>query len=150
MSSLRKQNSIFYLRASFVTFLQLVKARVYVNWEQTIENFLDFVAADRTFLIGSPQLTRLQLPASPPRPLYSKKYHAHYTRTPRDRLRSWRSIPPVVCIVLKVPRSALKVLEDVDADVIGTPVLHCESSGHSFTCFFSQCLEIYQSPKFLG
>jgi len=63
---------------------------------------------------------------------FLQKCHAHYARTPRDRLRSWRSIPPVVCIVLKVPRCPLKVLEAMDADVVGTLVIQCESSGHLF------------------
>ncbi len=146
LSTLRNQSLIRYQRASFVAFLQLVKARVYINWEQTIENFLDLVEADRTFLMGAHSYQELSCQLHL-RDLYTvevlRPLSLEMARTPRDRLRSWRSIPPVVCVVLKVPRRALKVLEDIDADVIGTPLLQCESSGHSF-----QNIHLFLQPIF--
>lgn len=135
LSSLIKQSLIHYQRASFVALLQLIKVRVQTNWEQTISNFLDLVAEDRTFLMGLHSFQELSCQLHL-RGLYTVEVlhplSLEMARTPRDRLRCWRTIPSVVCMILKVPRRSLKVLEDMDVDKIGTPQLQCESSSHSF------------------
>jgi hypothetical protein len=47
-----------------------------------------------------------------------------------------------VCVVLKVPRRNIKILEDMDPDKILTPTLECQSSGPNF-------LNIHSSLQFV-
>ena len=63
-------------------------------------------------------------------------------RRPHDRFHGWKDIPPVVCVVLKVPRRNIKILEDMDPNEILTPTLECQASGPNF-------LNIHSSLQFV-
>lgn len=44
----------------------------------------------------------------------------------------WKDVPPVVYVVLVVPRRALKPLENLKPNKIMSPSLQCESRGPTF------------------
>ena len=135
LSRLGRQNFTLYQRASLVAFLQIAKTRIVTNWQETVEKFLDLVANDRTFLMGLNNFQELSCQLHL-RGIFTAEClrppSLELARTSGDRLRGWKTIPPVVTIVMKVPRRALKVLENIDLEHIGTPQLQCESSGPSF------------------
>ncbi|KAF9476995.1 hypothetical protein BDN70DRAFT_862417 [Pholiota conissans] len=139
-ASFTKQNVIHYIRASFVAFLAFVKGSVRVDWVQAMDHLVDLLGAERTFLMGLNNYQDVMCH------LYMRNVHtldvltsAHVetVRTTRDRFRGWKSVPPVVCIVLKIPRQKLKSLEDIDPDKIMTPVLQGEVLSSSFHNIFS-------------
>lgn len=118
---------IRYNRSSFAIFLALVKQRVHSDWTQAMGYMISLIQRDRTLLTGLDHLQDLYC-----------QFHIHevYTASAitvpdlRDHTSrvfdGWDSIPPVVCVVLKVPREYLKKLEDLSADKIGTPIFQCE------------------------
>ena len=135
LQMLRKANLVNYVRASFASFLEVMKQRVATDWQKTIRHFLDLLEEDRTLLMGlhSYQELRCQLHF---RGLYLIDTIVPQSTSgqgsPRNRLREWGSIPPVVCVVLKVSRRYLQILEDMDVDDVGTPPMQCETSGPTF------------------
>ncbi|KAF8958508.1 hypothetical protein BDZ97DRAFT_1762138 [Flammula alnicola] len=135
LAKLQIQNVVHYVRASFVAFLALVKERVEVDWPQAMHLFIDFVGHDHTLLVGLNNYQDLMCQ------MYLRNVHMpdvftpaylETARSPRDRFHGWKDIPPVVCVVLKVPRQQLKALEAMDADEILTPMLQCHSSSPTF------------------
>ncbi|CAA7259328.1 unnamed protein product [Cyclocybe aegerita] len=135
MASYRKQHLLCYLRGTFVLLLRLIKARVDVGWNQIISNFCLLVGRDRTLLMGLHSFQelscQLHLHGIHTQDVFTSAY-LETVRTQADPFRDWNIVPPVVCIVLKVPRRNLKVVEDIDPDAIGAPPLQCESSALSF------------------
>ena len=130
--SLYKIDYLHYIRTSFVDFLCIVKRRVQVDWTKTMEHFIDFVEADKSLLLGMTHyqdfICQLHL-----YDLYTTDTlrwdYVRSIRTPGDYFDGWQVVPPVVSVVLKVPRKFLKVLEDSDRMEIGVPILVCETRG---------------------
>ncbi|KAF9527998.1 hypothetical protein CPB83DRAFT_894716 [Crepidotus variabilis] len=135
LANVRKQDMILYQRSSFVSFIQFIKAKINTDWDRAIPSLIKLIAEDRTFLMGAHSVQELlcQLHLQglhtagflPSATLEEAQMHG-------SRLSGWRSIPPVVCIVLKVPRSSLKTIESLPLEKIGTPPLQCETSNFSF------------------
>jgi hypothetical protein len=136
LENLRKQTNVHYTRASFVELLAIVKPRVETDWFRLMGHLFDLIGQDQTLLIGLNAYQDLVCE------VYMKNIHWLETfenrfveskRSPRDRFRTWKEVPAIVCLVLKVPRHHLKPLEEeTDPDQIGTPMLQCESSGATF------------------
>ncbi|KAF8204577.1 hypothetical protein BJ912DRAFT_1072320, partial [Pholiota molesta] len=127
--SIRPGSVVHYARASFVALLSLIKGHVKVDWTQTMDHLVDLISADRSLLMGTNNCQDLMCH------FYLRHVHTlegftsaylETVRTPRDRFHGWKDVPPVVCIVLKVPRHHLKPLEDMDPDDIKTPMLQGE------------------------
>ena len=124
-----------YTRNSFVALLGFVKAKAPTNWDQIIHFFIDFIELNASIRIWlhhyQDLLCQLHLynlfTADTLRPTFLERL-----RSPQDRFRGWKDVPPVVCVVLKVPRRNIKILEDMDPDEILTPSLECHSSGPNF------------------
>ncbi|PPQ92792.1 hypothetical protein CVT25_003903 [Psilocybe cyanescens] len=135
LAGLNSRSLSHYTRESLVSLLVLVKERVKADWIEIIETFDDLQAADHSLLVGSNNyqdfVCHLYL-----RGVYTmdsmKPAFLDGLRGRNNLFRGWRDIPPVVCAVLKVPRDRLKVLEDMDADKIMTPLLQCETRGSQF------------------
>ena len=123
-----------YTRNSFVALLGFVKAKAPTDWDQIMRFFLDFVESDafNTGDMGHRHyqdfLCQLHLSdlytTDILRPTFVKSL-----RSPQDPFQGWKDVPPVVCVVLKVPRQNIKILEDVNPDGILTPSLECQISG---------------------
>ena len=132
---LRKVNLVNYTRASFASLLEVMKRRVATDWRKTIRHFLDVLEVDTTLLMNlhSYQELRCQLHFRGLYPIDNiVPPSMSGQESLRNRLREWGSIPSVVCVVLKVPRRYLQILEDMDDDKVGTPPMQCETSSATF------------------
>ena len=126
---------VHYTRSSFVTFLGFVKAKVSTDWDQTMNSFIGLVESNTSLLIGMNHYQDLicqlhlrnLLTMDTLRPTFIEE-----RRSSRDRFHGWKDIPPVVCVVLKVPRRCIKILEDMDPDEILTPSMACHTMGPNF------------------
>ena len=136
---LQRQSTQHYVRATFVALLQLIRSRVSTNWAQAMQHLVDLIGNDRTLLVGLNYYQDLMCQLHI-RGVYS--VDALLLSVPHkpggeDFFQGWSTIPPVICIVLRVPRAALKVVEEMDPDNIGTPMLHCGLIGPGFQNSFS-------------
>jgi hypothetical protein len=136
-----------YTRHSFVALLGFVKAKAHpTDWNQIMDLFMSFVESDESDVSIITGYTRLhhyqdllcQLHLSnlftvhTLRPTFVGRLNHH-----RDLFHGWEEVPPVVCVVLKVPRRNIKILEDMDPDEILTPSLECQTSGPNFPNIYS-------------
>ena len=132
--SLREQSN-HYTRNSFAALLGFVKAKAPSDWDQIIHSFIDVIESDASIQMWlhhyQDLLCQLHLcnlfTADTLRPTFLEML-----RSPQDRFRGWKDVPPVVCVVLKVPRRNIKILEDMNPEEIRTPSLECHSSGPNF------------------
>ena len=122
----------YYTRNSFVALLGFVKAKAPTNWDQIIDFFMDFVESDASntgnmWLHHQDLFCQLHLCN-----LFTVDKLRHTfverLRSPQDPFHGWKDVPPVVCVVLKVPRRNIKILENMDPDKILTPSLECQTS----------------------
>ena len=127
--------SFHYTRTSFVAFLGFVKTKAVADWDQTMGFFMGLVGSNTSLMMGlhhyqdlSCQLhLRNILTLDTLRPAFMESL-----RTPQDRFHGWKEVPPVVCVVLKVPRRNIEILENMGPDEVLTPSLECHSSGLNF------------------
>ncbi|KAF9439499.1 hypothetical protein P691DRAFT_786369, partial [Macrolepiota fuliginosa MF-IS2] len=122
-----------YHRQSFARFLNLVRAshHIKVDWSQTLDRLIGRVTESHSLLVGSNNFQNFftdlhMLGVHSETPLIPGFVVATYGPKPAP-FQKWDFIPPVVCVVLKVPRSALKVLEEPHEDEVGNPILECET-----------------------
>ena len=142
-----KSLSNHYTRNSFVALLAFVKAKVSTDWDQIIAFFIDFIESDASIRLWlhhhQDLLCQLHLcnlfTVGTLRPSFVEGLRSP---SPQDRFHRWKDVPPVVCVVLKVPRPNIKILEDMDPDEILTPSLECQSSGPNF-------LNVHSSLQFV-
>jgi hypothetical protein len=140
--TMNAQSIIHYVRGTFAGFLSIVKDRVQTDWAIVMNALHDFLQEDRKLLMGSNNYQDLccqlhLLGVHSVEPLLPNQVIIKVDKS-QGRFRRWTSIPPIVCVVLSVPRTKVKVLEDIRADHIGTPVIHCEVRGaHSHGIFSS-------------
>ena len=134
-----------YTRNSFVALLGFVKTKAPTDWDQVIDFFIECIESDasiRMWLLHYQDLLcQLHLcnlfTISTLQPTFVERM-----RRPQDRFHGWKDVPPVVCVVLKVPRRNIKILEDLDPDEILTPSLECQTSGPNF-------LNVHSSLQFI-
>lgn len=138
MESVSKSGIIHYIRGSFAALLCLIKERTRTNWEKTMGHLDSLIVYDRTFLMGPnnyqdlcSQLHLLQTYSN----IALTQWPAQKSNLMNSPFARWKEIPPLVCVVLVVPRRNLKVLEEMNVKD-GTPILHGEvllvkSSGHN-------------------
>ena len=127
--------SVNYTRSSFVVLLGFVKAKAPTEWDQIMDFFINFIESNASLKMWlhhyQDLLCQLHLHGlftiNTLRPTYTESL-----RSPQDRFHGWKDVPPVVCVVLKVPRQNIKNLEDMDPDKILTPSLECHTSGSNF------------------
>ncbi|KAG5642527.1 hypothetical protein DXG03_002600 [Asterophora parasitica] len=127
-----------YVRASFVALIAFVKERIRTDWNIAISHMLSLLQADTTLFTGRNYYQDLCC--------HLHLYRAYtvgalvdgnFGNVERGIFKNWTQIPPVVCVVLKVPRWKVKVLETISDDRIGTPIIHGEVEGRTFHNFFS-------------
>ncbi|KAG6853138.1 hypothetical protein C0991_006618 [Blastosporella zonata] len=129
---------VHYVRASFATLLALIKQRIRCDWTRAFHHMISLIERDKTLLTGSNHYQDLccQLcihGVGTVGAIMDQNYGNLECRIFRD----WDHIPPVVCVVMKVPRKHLAELERFDPDTLGTPILHCEIENESHHNFFS-------------
>lgn len=133
--AMQKSTESHYTRSSFVALLGFVKAKVLTDWDRIMDFLMDLIESDTSLMMGAHHYQDLicQLHIhnlfnlETLEPAFVEK-----RRSPHDRFHAWKDLPPVVCVVLKVPRAKIKILEDMDPDEILTPSLECHTSGPNF------------------
>ncbi|KAJ7132148.1 hypothetical protein C8R44DRAFT_612729 [Mycena epipterygia] len=148
MSRLRvPQDIIHYNRGTFAALLGLVRSRVQSDWTAVMNNIFDRLQADRRLIMGSNNYQELCCQ------LYLRGVYCvealdpeHTTLTLIHRkvgvFKGWKEVPPVVCLVLVIPRKRVKILEDMAAQQqhLGSPMFQCGVRGRSFHNIFS-CIQ---------
>ena len=125
------KQSNHYTRNSFVALLGFVKAKAPADWNQTVDFLIDFIESDAS-ITGNMWLHHYQdllcqlhlcnlVTVDTLRPAFVERL-----RSRQDWFHGWKDVPPVVCVVLKVPRRNIKILEDMDPNEISTPSLECQ------------------------
>jgi hypothetical protein len=135
LANFRKQTNVNYTRTSFVELLAIVKPRVETDWFRLMVHLFDLISQDGTLLMGLHGYQDLVCEVYMKNIHWSEVFEPRFLeseRSPRDRFRTWKEVPAIVCLVLRVPRHHLKPVEEIDPDQIGTPMLQCESSGANF------------------
>lgn len=126
-----------YTRESFVALLAFIKGRVDTDWDDAMDRLLRLIESDQSLLLGRNNFQDLACH------LYLRNIFTYNPFRPQfmDNLKKpalfqqWTTIPPVVFVVLKVPRSSLSPLETVPVVEIGTPFLECETAGKGINSF---------------
>ncbi|RYP34489.1 hypothetical protein DL767_004265 [Monosporascus sp. MG133] len=143
------QNSglVWYHRASFASFLRLIKTRVTCDWQTTMDVLIELIENRPGAPMGMNYIQELftylhmldVFSVDALRNWHNRngadiEFGAMFSRiVPRvapidDKwgdLRDWKSIPPVVCVSLKVPRSRLSTFTDMRLKELSTPTVHC-------------------------
>ena len=135
-----KTQSQHYTRNSFVALLGFVKAKAPTDCDQILKFFIDFIESDASMRMWlhhhQDLLCQLYLcnlfTVDTLRPNF-----VEMLRRPRDPFHGWKDVPPVVCVMLKVPRRNMKILEDMNPNEILTPSLECQTSGPNFHNVYS-------------
>ncbi|KAG8724356.1 hypothetical protein FRC09_019634 [Ceratobasidium sp. 395] len=113
---------LHYTRETIGYLFRVVQSRVKSDWQQVATKFLDYVDRARNYVVGSQYV-------------HDTKFWLHlagvYTDPPlletpsptrSEIFKGWKDVPPVVCVVLTVPRKHLKVLLE-NKDTTGVPQL---------------------------
>ncbi|KAH6912448.1 hypothetical protein BKA70DRAFT_1263866 [Coprinopsis sp. MPI-PUGE-AT-0042] len=124
---------ILYDRAAFAELLcQARRALVIADWEGMMDHLIDLITSDRTLLVGSNQYQDLFCHL-----FLRGLWIAHPLREPNKRRVSldsplhpskWANgvVPPVVCVILVIPREHIRVLVEKD---VSTHNIQCHTSG---------------------
>lgn len=118
-----------YHRASYASFLRLVKDRVTADWDRTMTNLLTLIEGSHDLFEGMSYIQELYLHMHL-LGVFSidslrKSYNLGTIATPSGDLRDWREAQSAVCVTLKVPRTKLAVFTNDDPTVVGSPQIHC-------------------------
>lgn len=124
------QGLLHYNRCTFAALLGLVKSRVIVDWQTMMEHLYDLLDIDRSLILNSNYHQELYCQLFI-RGIYCvDALRIEDTSSVTSRIgkakiyQQWNTIPPVVCLVLLVPREKIQVLEALHAaDRLGTPIL---------------------------
>ena len=146
-----------YTRAGMAALLRLVRATVLVDWEQTMQLFDSHITTDRSLLVGSNSLQELyvhlhtlgvwtvkSLEGSPDL-LRSGFGLSLRPRCGEQGILAEDNTPPVVQLVLVVPRENLAVFTSKTPDEIGTPALHLSVAQRSGQDQFENCFYSFQA-----
>ncbi|KAI0364270.1 hypothetical protein BV20DRAFT_956586 [Pilatotrama ljubarskyi] len=125
-------NIIHYMREGFVLFLKLVRRRLRISaesWLEVMDRFLDLEGSDATMPMNT--VNRNDLYAHLHRQgVHTMDHFKLHKPLQTGRFANWEIVPPVVRIILSVPRSKIATFESVvRASGLGTPLLHCDVRG---------------------
>ncbi|KAI0630923.1 hypothetical protein C8Q77DRAFT_1062112 [Trametes polyzona] len=126
-------NIIHYMREGFVLLLRSVRERLRIpreQWLEVMDRFLDLEGSDRTMPMNT--INRNDLYAHLHRQGVHTLGYYKTDRLPRiGRFAGWDAVPPVVRIILSVPREKITAFESVVRTAkSGTPLLHCDVRGN--------------------
>ncbi|KAG8739655.1 hypothetical protein FRC10_005357 [Ceratobasidium sp. 414] len=132
LAKLKSMTEVHYHRETAAALLQFVKRRVHLksgNWDLVAENFLEIIEGDRSRLVGMNNYQdlclQLHLYGVYTAPPLEPNWRILFGAKPTPRIfRTWPSVPPMLCVVLTVPRKNLQVLLE-DKARTGTPTLQC-------------------------
>ncbi|KAF8451425.1 hypothetical protein BGX38DRAFT_1329678 [Terfezia claveryi] len=121
MKLMQRDSVIHYARETYAFLLKFVKGRVHVNWPEVMEHLVTFLEADRSLPMASmfyqELRTHMHILGLEALPLVQPSLGL----TKTERLPGWHIMPPVVSVVLVVPRSSFNILNTVAKGQLGTP-----------------------------
>lgn len=131
LQDVKEMTIVHYNRSSFATLLRLVKARTNQHWGEVMDRVMAMIEGDRQLLMGLNNyqgfITQVHLlGVETSIPVLQPNQKVIPVNTKVGKLGGWNSVPPLVCVILTVPRNSLKVLTDFEAAEIGSPTLKCE------------------------
>lgn len=131
LHNIKEMSIVHYNRGSFATLLRLVKARTSQHWGKVMDRVMAMIEGDRKLLMGLNNyqgfITQVHLlGVDTGIPILQPNQTIVPINTTAGKLGGWSSVPPLVCVILTVPRHALKALTDFEAAEIGSPTLKCE------------------------
>ncbi|PFH50419.1 hypothetical protein AMATHDRAFT_3985 [Amanita thiersii Skay4041] len=115
LTTLCKLTLVNYSRFTFAYLLRVIRNRVMTDWYYVIEYFHDLIVRDSSLLLGTNNFQDLFCH------LYMLGLHTFYPLSPgiNDALahqngpfKGWKKIPPVVCVVLVVPRDKFRLFKN--------------------------------------
>ena len=112
---------VHYARETFAILLAIIKRRVNVDWDSTMALLFNRLHNGMTIPIGMANYNDLCSHIH-----LAGVYTPELIRTPiakEGRFQQWSHIPPIVSVVLVVPRESLRILSEVDSRAIDSPVL---------------------------
>ena len=136
---------VLYNRASFASFVGLIKNRVKCDWNTMMESlfrlmrntygpktrdyFHELCAHLHMLGVFSVDYLKLWDERESSADVTGNMPGTTPVRKEYGDLRDWKDIPPVVCITLKVPRDTLSVFTDLDPAELGRPPVYCLLEG---------------------
>ncbi len=126
-----------YHRQSFARLLSAIRtcSCLETDWTTAIRSFIDRVVTSKDLIVGANNyqnlFAELHMRGVYSEDIFLPGYVTALFGAKPVPFATWDTIPPVVCIVLKVPRAALNPLEEMAADEVGHPILECETYSRS-------------------
>ena len=169
LGTIQRSSLIWYNHASFASLVSLVKERVDCSWTKMMKALLQLIQNEHSRHHNNGSVSAGQyLPEmftylhtlgafSDGRLKYWNDRHTMALKPGSELaryispdppageahgdLRDWKDVPPIVCVSLQVPRSALSVFTSMNRARIGTPTLYCFIKGpdNSGTTCYSAC-----------
>ena len=132
LRAIASSNLIHYMRESFVLFLKLVRERLQIpngEWLEAMGRMFELESTDTTMSMNT--VNRNDFYAHLHRQgVYSVDYYKNGRIQRIGRFSGWDHVPPVVRIVLSVPRERITHFEDVlEKSGVGTPPMQCHIIG---------------------
>ncbi|EPQ57659.1 hypothetical protein GLOTRDRAFT_128016 [Gloeophyllum trabeum ATCC 11539] len=134
LAEMQSMSVVHYTRGTVAQLLKHIRKRVRfsdINWNQAVEFFTTMAKNDRRRMVGMNFIQELYLQLHM-HGLYTMAFLGYdWRKVPEIRhppppkiFRSWSHVPPVVCLALSVPRSALHPL--LDSTLQGSPILQMQ------------------------
>ncbi|KAG8736569.1 hypothetical protein FRC10_009158 [Ceratobasidium sp. 414] len=132
LAKLKSMMEVNYHRETVAALLQFVKRRIHLhtgNWDMVALEFLAMIEDDRSRLVGMNNYQdlclQLHLYGVHTVPPLERDWQTRFGAKPTSKIfRGWPNVPPMLCVVLTVPRKNLQVLL-ADRANTGTPTLQC-------------------------
>lgn len=132
-------NLVHYTRESFVLFVKLVKEHLSIpdqHWQEVMDHFFDLANEDQTLLMD--KINRQELYAQFHRHhVYTAPFYRQEKLPKMGRFVTWDNVPPLVRIILVVPRQTLAVFDTAPGETASTPPLQCELKGNQLNHIFT-------------
>lgn len=120
---------LHYHRGSIASFLCYVKKKVKVDWNGVMNVFTGLVEKNSTLMMGSNYFQELYVQLYLLGVYSASTFSPSFNRSSQSRdlngVSTWKDIPVVICITLKVPRGKLGVITSVPLEELSTPILQC-------------------------
>ena len=140
---------LHYDRGTFVALLSLVKSRVHTNWDVVMDHIFDMMHTDQKTILGTnfyqDFCCQLFVRGVYTVDIYKKPPTSDFMRT--MLFRDWARVPPLVCVLLVIPKEKLAVLNRPN---VGTPILQCDVRSETFHNIFSEIQIVYGSLTVKG
>lgn len=138
---------IHHSRLTLALFIHLIRSRVTTDWNQSMKNLLSLMSSGKTLLIGpqsvqdfSCHLDKLGIYSVTNFAPVDPAEVARLTKLSVKRLQIFDVVPPIISIILVVPRSKLDVLQDPE---LGNPGLHAVVRSDQFLNYFTPAQAIF-------